>query len=58
MKILVPDRNLLLHGKIITEISWESILVDQKIIILIPYVVLKEIDNFKFSNDTDLLSKS
>jgi len=58
MKMLVLDTNLLLHRKFITEISWESILVDQKIIILIPYVVLKEIDKAKYSNNTDLSSKS
>ncbi len=49
MKILVSDTNLLLHGKFITEISWGSILEDQEIIILISYVVLKEIDKAKYS---------
>ena len=53
MKILVPDTNLLLHGKFITEISWGSIFKDQEIIILITSAVLKEIDDSKYSNNTN-----
>ena len=53
MKILVPDTNLLLHGKFITEISWGTILRDQKICILIPHMVLKELDKAKYSNNTN-----
>jgi len=53
MKILVPDTNLLLHGKFITDINWGSILSDQEINILVPYVVLKEIDRAKYSNNTN-----
>ena len=51
MKILVPDTNLLLHGKFITEIKWRSILSDQEINIFVPYVVLKEIDKAKYSSN-------
>ena len=52
VKILVPDTNLLLQGKFITEISWGSISEAQEIIILITSAVLKEIDDSKYSNNT------
>ncbi len=55
MKILVLDTNLLLHGKFITEIKWRSILSDQEISILVPYVVLKELDRAKYSSNTNLI---
>lgn len=53
MKILVLDTNLLLHGKFITEIKWRSTLSDQEISILVPYVVLKELDRAKYSSNTN-----
>jgi len=51
MKILVPDTNLLLHGKFIDEIKWNSIFENQDISIIITYTVLKEKDKAKYSND-------
>jgi len=53
MKILVPDTNLLLHGKFISEIKWRSILRDQGICIFVPYMVLKELDKAKYSSNTN-----
>lgn len=51
MKILVPDTNLLFHGKFIDEIKWISIFENQDISIIITYTVLKELDKAKYSND-------
>ena len=51
MKILVLDTNLLLHGKFLTEINWNFIFEEQKKKIVIPYIVLKELDRAKYSNN-------
>ncbi len=58
MKVLVPDSNLLLHGKFITEIRWGSIFEDQEVIILITSAVLKEIDDLKYSNNIKLKKRA
>ncbi|MFX1238631.1 MAG: PIN domain-containing protein [Promethearchaeota archaeon] len=47
---MVPDTNLLLHGRFITEIKWRSIFKDKEFKIFIPHIVLKEIDKVKYSS--------
>lgn len=51
MKVLIPDTNLLLHGKFIDEIKWNSIFDEENIVVVITYTVLKELDHAKYTKN-------
>ncbi len=53
MKIFVPDTNLLLHGKFITEIKWNEVFENEEITVFIPFTVIRELDKAKYSNNVN-----
>jgi len=54
--VFVLDTNVLIHCKNFTQIQWDKIFEEdcEKILILIPYMVLKELDNLKYQNKNAL----
>ena len=54
--VFVLDTNVLIHCKNFTQIQWDKIFEEdyEKIIILIPYMVLKELDYLKYQNKNAL----
>lgn len=54
--VFVLDTNVLIHCKNFTQIQWDNIFEEDfdKILILIPCMVLKELDNLKYKNKSAL----
>lgn len=56
-KTVFIDTNIFLHYKFFTDINWMEVLIANEILIVIPPIVMREIEKHKFNNKDQIIKK-